>query len=97
MEPSANLMPLVPRQAFLALAALLTLAPLPAHAAAAAQTDHVSARLIADAMSVEPGGVLTVGLHKQIIPRWHTYWKNAGDSGLATSIAWTLPAGIYRR
>lgn len=81
------------RLPFFALAALLILAPLPAYAGAAAKTDHVSARLIADATSVEPGSVLTIGLNKQIIPRWHTYWKNAGDSGLATSIAWTLPAG----
>ena len=25
---------------------------------------------------------------------WHTYWKNPGDSGLATSLSWTLPAGF---
>jgi len=27
-------------------------------------------------------------------PDWHTYWKNPGDSGLATELAWTLPAGV---
>ena len=24
---------------------------------------------------------------------WHTYWRNPGDAGEATQIAWTLPAG----
>jgi thiol:disulfide interchange protein DsbD len=27
-------------------------------------------------------------------PEWHTYWTNSGDSGIATSISWDLPAGI---
>jgi thiol:disulfide interchange protein DsbD len=27
-------------------------------------------------------------------PHWHTYWKNPGDSGLATQLQWTLPKGI---
>mgnify|MGYP002716871524 CR=1 FL=1 len=26
---------------------------------------------------------------------WHTYWINPGDSGNATSIAWTLPDGAH--
>lgn len=25
---------------------------------------------------------------------WHSYWKNPGDSGLPTSIEWTLPEGF---
>jgi thiol:disulfide interchange protein DsbD len=25
---------------------------------------------------------------------WHTYWQNPGDSGLATTIRWELPAGF---
>ena len=25
---------------------------------------------------------------------WHTYWKNPGDAGSATRIAWTLPPGV---
>lgn len=27
-------------------------------------------------------------------PQWHTYWRNPGQSGLATAIKWNLPAGI---
>ena len=26
-------------------------------------------------------------------PHWHTYWKNPGESGLPTEIAWKLPQG----
>ena len=25
---------------------------------------------------------------------WHTYWKNPGDSGIATTIKWDLPPGV---
>ena len=25
---------------------------------------------------------------------WHTYWRNPGDSGQATSLTWTLPSGV---
>ena len=25
---------------------------------------------------------------------WHTYWRNPGDSGLPTTIAWKLPDGV---
>ncbi|MFN3986608.1 MAG: protein-disulfide reductase DsbD family protein [Rhodocyclaceae bacterium] len=56
-------------------------------------TPHVSARLVASAERVAPGDTVTIGLAKQIIPGWHTYWRNPGDSGLATEIAWSLPPG----
>ena len=35
-----------------------------------------------------------VGLQLAHKPEWHTYWKNSGDSGLPTTLQWTLPAGI---
>ena len=28
------------------------------------------------------------------LPKWHSYWKNPGESGLKTSISWNLPEGI---
>jgi thiol:disulfide interchange protein/DsbC/DsbD-like thiol-disulfide interchange protein len=34
-----------------------------------------------------------VALRQTISKVWHTYWRNAGDAGQPTSIAWTLPAG----
>ena len=35
-----------------------------------------------------------VGLQLAHKPEWHTYWKNSGDSGLPTSLQWTLPPGV---
>jgi thiol:disulfide interchange protein DsbD len=32
-----------------------------------------------------------LALRQQIEPGWHTYWSNPGDSGLPTTIEWTLP------
>jgi thiol:disulfide interchange protein DsbD len=63
------------------------------HAAEIAKTEHVTARLVSDARSVEAGGTITIGVHKIIKPKWHTYWQNSGDAGTPTSIAWTLPQG----
>jgi len=27
-------------------------------------------------------------------PGWHTYWRNGGDTGLPTTVTWTLPSGV---
>jgi DsbC/DsbD-like thiol-disulfide interchange protein/cytochrome c biogenesis protein CcdA/thiol-disulfide isomerase/thioredoxin len=35
-----------------------------------------------------------VGLQLAHQPKWHTYWKNSGDSGLPTQFQWTLPVGV---
>ena len=35
-----------------------------------------------------------VGLQLAHQPKWHTYWKNSGDSGLPTQLSWTLPVGV---
>lgn len=58
-----------------------------------AATLQVAAQLVASVASVEPGSEIYLGVHQQIIPHWHTYWKNPGDSGLATTIKWSLPEG----
>nr|WP_162595230.1 thioredoxin family protein [Variovorax sp. PBL-E5] len=58
-------------------------------------TPHVRAELIADAPDgVAPGAPIWVGLQITHQPQWHTYWKNPGDSGLPTELAWSLPAGV---
>ncbi|MCR5882340.1 thioredoxin family protein [Rhizobacter sp. J219] len=75
-------------------ALLLALAaPCVAHAQAEAKTEQVAVRLVSAAATVQPGQSLLVGVQQKIIPHWHTYWANPGDSGLPTTIAWTLPAG----
>jgi DsbC/DsbD-like thiol-disulfide interchange protein/cytochrome c biogenesis protein CcdA len=69
-----------------------------AHAAlpgAVVTTDQVRAELVAHAPEgVAPGKPLQLGLAITHQPKWHTYWKNPGDSGLPTSLAWQLPAGV---
>ena len=73
---------------------------LPAHAAGSSAkevvtTPHVRAELVAHAPDgVSPGATIWVGLQLAHQPEWHTYWKNAGDSGLPTELTWTLPAGV---
>ena len=57
------------------------------------RTEHVTAELVARSAGVQPGQSVQIGLRLQHIPHWHTYWRNPGDSGLPTTLAWTLPAG----
>ena len=64
-----------------------------AHAAPLVQTPHVEAQLVSDQLSAQPGKPVLVGLKLRMIPDWHTYWKNPGDSGLPTRIHWELPQG----
>ncbi|MCW5761398.1 MAG: thiol:disulfide interchange protein, partial [Phenylobacterium sp.] len=66
-----------------------------ANAAAAAPVDtgHLQAELVPAAQGVAPGQSVTIALRQQIRKGWHTYWRNAGDSGEATRADWTLPAG----
>ncbi|MES2993021.1 MAG: thioredoxin family protein [Pseudomonadota bacterium] len=57
-------------------------------------TPHVRAELLAHApQGLGPGKPLTLGLALDHQPHWHTYWKNAGDSGLPTTLTWQLPEG----
>jgi thiol:disulfide interchange protein/DsbC/DsbD-like thiol-disulfide interchange protein len=62
-----------------------------------AGTDEVRARLLVPVTGVQPGQTLEIGLRQRIKEHWHTYWANPGDSGLATTIAWTAPAGTTAR
>ena len=61
--------------------------------AAPVKTPHVTAELVAQRSATQPGQVVQIGLRLQHIPHWHTYWRNPGDSGLPTTLSWTLPAG----
>ncbi|MCF8147999.1 MAG: thioredoxin family protein [Sulfuritalea sp.] len=66
-----------------------------AQPSAVVQTDQVRAELIAYApQGIGINQTLTLGLLLQHQPDWHTYWKNPGDSGLATELTWTLPKGM---
>ena len=64
-------------------------------ASAVVQTEQVRAELVAFAPDgVGAGKTVWVGLQIAHQPHWHTYWKNAGDSGLPTRLDWSLPAGV---
>ena len=61
--------------------------------AAPVDTGHLVAELVPQTVGVAPGQTIYVALRQKIDKGWHTYWRNPGDSGEATRIAWTLPAG----
>ncbi|NOT67440.1 MAG: thiol:disulfide interchange protein [Methylophilaceae bacterium] len=63
-------------------------------ASSVADTEHVRAELIASVDKVYPGAEIELGINERIIPHWHTYWQNSGDSGEPTTIQWTLPRGV---
>ncbi len=64
-----------------------------AHVSDKAATPQVQAQLVASVDAIVPGGEIYLGVNQQIIPHWHTYWINPGDSGNATTINWILPDG----
>jgi thiol:disulfide interchange protein DsbD len=55
---------------------------------------HSDAALVTDAAALRPGEPFDVALRLTMDPGWHSYWRNPGDSGLPTEIAWTLPPGF---
>ena len=54
----------------------------------------IAASLVAESPVVVPGQTATLALVMRPDKGWHGYWKNPGDSGIETQIAWTLPAGL---
>jgi len=57
-------------------------------------SDNVKARLISETDGIAAGQSIWVALEFNIRDGWHTYWRNPGDSGQATRLKWTLPAGV---
>src|ERR1700760_217870 len=57
-------------------------------------TDNVKARLVSEVSSVGPGQTFWAALELDIRDGWHTYWRNPGDSGEPTKLAWQLPPGF---
>jgi thiol:disulfide interchange protein DsbD len=54
----------------------------------------VTAQLIAENTSIHPGTPFVIAVHLRMNPGWHIYWKNPGDTGLPTAVAWDLPKGF---
>lgn len=73
---------------------------------AKAQSVVTTERVRAELMAHAPQGVTAsnddkitpntvwVGLQLAHQPKWHSYWKNPGDSGLPTRFSWTMPVGV---
>ncbi len=68
-----------------ALALLVLLAP--------PGSDIVSSSALVDVAGYQAEKPFTVALQLEIEPEWHVYWRNPGDSGVATEANWTLPKG----
>ena len=59
-----------------------------------AKNKYAEVDLIADATHLPPGGTAQLGVRFKLVPQWHIYWKNPGDSGQAPKVVWTVPAGF---
>ncbi|MBX9880267.1 MAG: thioredoxin family protein [Candidatus Obscuribacterales bacterium] len=57
-------------------------------------TNPVKATLVSESKEIQAGEPFTLAVQLNMQPGWHTYYKDPGESGLATSIDWTLPKGF---
>lgn len=44
--------------------------------------------------AIAPGGEATLELAFEIDPGWHVYGEDPGESGMPTTVEWTLPEGF---
>ena len=58
------------------------------------RTERIEAELVPMNRWAAPGSTAVVAVRQKIQPGWHTYWRNPGDSGGATTLDWTLPTGV---
>lgn len=63
-------------------------------AAPSQRTEHVEAALLSEVQALQPAQRSWLGLRLRLQPGWHIYWRNPGDSGLAPTLEWHLPAGL---
>lgn len=70
------------------------LAPASVDAAERAVTPELAVQLVSEQDALQPGTTQSLGLLLEHTEHWHTYWQNAGDSGIPTVLEWTLPAGL---
>lgn len=55
---------------------------------------HIAIDLIAETDRPAPGQEVTLAFASTPQPGWHGYWKNPGEAGIETQLAWTLPTGV---
>jgi thiol:disulfide interchange protein len=58
------------------------------------KAQHLTAELISDSRTINPGGKTRVALALTMEPGWHVYWVYAGDSGEPPEVQWSVPPGI---
>jgi len=63
-------------------------------AADSIKPNQVAADWVSEVKSVQPGTPFWIALRLTHDPHLHTYWKNPGESGYPTSVAWELPDGF---
>src|SRR5687767_7357469 len=54
----------------------------------------VRARLVLSHETAKPGETVMAAVELTMDAGWHTYWRNAGDSGEATKILWGAMDGL---
>lgn len=58
------------------------------------RSGKAQAELLLQDKSVAAGGDTLLALRLTPDKGWHSYWKNPGDMGMATSVEWILPEGV---
>lgn len=53
-----------------------------------------TAELVASVEAIKPGEAFHVGVRFRIEPKWHIYWKHAGQAGIPTEVTFELPEGF---
>lgn len=56
--------------------------------------EPVKAELVHEMESIQPGTPFLVGVRLNLDKKWHAYWKNPGDAGMAPVVDWDLPEGF---
>lgn len=62
---------------------------LPDAQAQTSEGPYAKVELISDRAIAIPGETVWMGLAFDIQPKWHIYWKNAGDAGIPPEIIWS--------
>jgi DsbC/DsbD-like thiol-disulfide interchange protein len=54
---------------------------------------NMAVELVSESDAPRSGDTVTLALAMRPNPGWHGYWKNPGDAGAETRVAWRLPPG----
>lgn len=82
------------RAAFIFFSFLFTLSSVWAAESETVDTGYVNAQLVSGHDVVAPGQSFYIALRTQLDPKWHTYWRNPGDSGEPVQITWSASESL---